>query len=346
VREPRLYKKRDHYHAVFYLSETGGRKWYALGTTKQREAEKMLARMTRGMAEGRFSPHTGWKKEREAVLFSDATAAYLQDLREESRTPKSVADMRAFFQMLVRYAERSEYKPQRVDEELVMLMREFYQRLTLSPASRHSYYRRSKAFLNWCARRNLSSLRLLSLLSEPKQRKRKPVYLEPNDLMKLIRHSQQHDPFMETVIRLAYSTGLRLSELLSLRWEDVGDKYIRVVGKGDRERLVPLFPEARQTIERLNPLTEYVLSDRSFTSSYISHRFKRLVRACELSERYRFHSLRHTFASYLAMDGVALDRIRDWMGHESVVMTEVYAQLRADSIASEGLVTFPYLPTE
>jgi integrase len=331
------------YYAVWYDPETRKRIWCPLGTSRQREADQLRVKQYRAYVAERFHPERGWRQKREAVAFDMARDAYLDDLRKSGRTDKSIKDMTSYFKTLVAFQEDP---PGRVDLELARRMKALYQRETLAPASRHSYYRRSKAFLNWCAQRKLCSRRLAELLPAPKKRRRIPMFIEVKDLQRIIARAERDHPLMGPIVRLGYSTGLRLSELLALQWEHVGDTHLRVRGKGDHERLVPIFPEAERTLERLSPLSDYVVSDRRYTGDYISKCFKRIVREEGLSETIHFHSLRHTFASYLAMDAVPLDRIRDWMGHESIVTTEIYAHLAPEGATPRGVVVFPHLTVE
>lgn len=141
------------------------------------------------------------------------------------------------------------------------------------------------------------------------------------------------------MIETLYSCGLRVSELVSLRIADLffGEGYIRVVGKGDKQRLVPISAVARDRIQRY-------LEDRravggNMPTLFLNNRGKALSRvmvfmilrqaACDagITKRISPHTLRHSFATHLLEGGAGIRQVQELLGHESILTTEIYTHL-------------------
>ncbi len=141
------------------------------------------------------------------------------------------------------------------------------------------------------------------------------------------------------MLELLYSCGLRVSELVSLRVSDLffGEGYIRVVGKGDKQRLVPVSDVAR---DRVQLYLEYRRKQRSVESVlFLNNRGKALTRvmiftiikqAAErvgIKKRISPHTFRHSFATHLLEGGASIRQVQEMLGHESIVTTEIYTHL-------------------
>jgi len=185
-------------------------------------------------------------------------------------------------------------------------------------------------------------------VEKPKTPELIPLFLSKRDFNLLLTTIVEND-FRELVTIAAY-TGLRLGELLSLEWLDV-DFKMRVLQvrnketfktKSGKNRVLPMAEVVYNTlIKRFGRLTsEHTLifanKGKRWSAEYISKKFKRYVRACGLNERLHFHSLRHTFCSWLAQANVSLYAISKLAGHSQTKTTEIYAHLQSDSM--HGLV--------
>jgi integrase len=150
------------------------------------------------------------------------------------------------------------------------------------------------------------------------------AYLTPEEFGDLIAVAKRDRP----LYKFAVWTGLRITELLSLEWGDIREGYVIVRrGKGRKQRIVPLLPEAlaalKEVSRRLNdPKVFWWTRDRHTTL----RRFQRRLAWAELP-RFRFHDLRHTFGAYAAQAGVDLEVIAAAMGHTSTTVTKLYAHL-------------------
>ena len=138
---------------------------------------------------------------------------------------------------------------------------------------------------------------------------------------------------LRPMVLLTINTGLRRGELFSLKWNNVGPDFIKVTAahsKSSRSRSVPLNQEAKSTLTHWKnqaPQGEYVFSSKGgekFDNIYEA--WNRLCSKAELHD-FRWHDLRHHFASTLVMRGIDLNTVRELLGHSDLKMTLRYAHL-------------------
>jgi integrase len=220
--------------------------------------------------------------------------------------------------------------------------------------------------LNWAEDAGLLEDNPLDDVKKPRGGKTEPEYLSPKQIEKLLQAIDTHaemregtggtpadDGWLKTLIRLCLCTGLRRGEALALRWKDVDlEKGMLVVRhreqddaptKSGNERRVPLRGDALDTLraeyEHRDPKPSahiIVDSDKEpIREDRVSHRFKFFVRKAKLSgqEQIRFHSLRHSCASWLIQQGVPLSVVSKILGHSSTQITdEIYAHVSDDAV--------------
>lgn len=147
----------------------------------------------------------------------------------------------------------------------------------------------------------------------------------------------------KAILETLYSCGLRVSELISLRFEDCFFKegFIRVIGKGNKERLVPVSPSVVEEVElyvsrdRSNMQIQrgneaYVFLNRrgaQLTRVMIFTIIKLLTERAGISKKISPHTFRHSFATHLIEGGANLRAVQDMLGHESITTTEIYTHL-------------------
>ena len=141
------------------------------------------------------------------------------------------------------------------------------------------------------------------------------------------------------MLELLYSCGLRVSELVSLKIQDLffGEGYIRVIGKGDKQRLVPISATARERVHRYldkRPETRsgedaLFLNNRGsrLTRVMVFTILKQAVRNAGIEKRISPHTFRHSFATHLLEGGASIRQVQEMLGHESILTTEIYTHL-------------------
>jgi integrase/recombinase XerD len=182
-------------------------------------------------------------------------------------------------------------------------------------------------------------------LSLPRRWKRLPKSLSDRDIKRLLQPPVQANPgdlCDHAVLELAYASGLRLAELRGLRLEqlrlDAG--FINVVGKGNKERVVPVGRKASEALQRyldagrpklVTPRTpaNVFLTSRGtpFAPVTLWMRIKRRARLSGIGRNVTPHQLRHSFATHLLEHGADLRVIQELLGHSSISTTEIYTHV-------------------
>lgn len=185
-----------------------------------------------------------------------------------------------------------------------------------------------------------------SLLDSLKIEQKLPVVLtneEINKMLDCIDKSTFHGYRNALMIEVLYSCGLRISELLNLKKTDVFWKkeYIKVLGKGNKERLVPIGKSALEHLGYFinNHRSKLKIDNKNKNLIFLNHYGRQLTRqhafqmikdaalAAGIKKNIHPHTLRHSFATELIKGGANLIAVKDMMGHESVVSTQIYTHL-------------------
>lgn len=153
------------------------------------------------------------------------------------------------------------------------------------------------------------------------------------------------EPVLKDIVVFAVLTGLRLSELINLTWNDIDfqRQIINVCSKSDfttktgRNRAVPLNKFLIGILQGKDGLVDkeqylFMLNGKKVQASYLSHRFKQHIRQAGLRDTIHFHSLRHTFATWLVQGGVNIYEVQKLLGHSSIAVTQIYSHLQPDNL--------------
>ncbi len=146
------------------------------------------------------------------------------------------------------------------------------------------------------------------------------------------------------IVELLYSCGLRVSEATNIRMSDLffGEGYIRVIGKGDKERMVPISALARERIhlylevrdEKGGNSDTLFLNNRgkALTRVMVFTLLKRATELAGVQKSVSPHTLRHSFATHLLEGGASIRQVQEMLGHESITTTEIYTHLNAERL--------------
>ncbi len=240
------------------------------------------------------------------------------------------------------------------------------------------YYRNLKAAFNKAKDWGYVKENYFTKVKLPKRQKMAPVFINSDQLEVISRQlatrqtnggqvGNGENGVVKDVVVFAFYTGMRLDEIVNLRWKnvDLENKVITVgdeefTTKGRTQRFIPMSEEAYEALLRVkNPSamleinserrvkskTIYNLSlvsardfvfckedGSKFTGNYFSRRFKSACKAAGMDNAIHFHTLRHSFASSLAQKGVPLYTIKELLGHSSISTTEIYSHLNIDCL--------------
>jgi integrase/recombinase XerC len=182
----------------------------------------------------------------------------------------------------------------------------------------------------------------MAAIIAPKTSKRLPVFVEQGDMAELFdRVSFPADWEGVTdrlILAILYHTGMRLSELVHLRERQVdeGMRTFKVLGKGNKERVIPVSPVLIETVEEYKrlkraeleaPDTEFLLVGRKgkqLYPKYVYRAVKEYLAQVTTIDKKSPHVLRHTFATHLMNAGAELNSVKELLGHASLAATQVY----------------------
>jgi integrase/recombinase XerD len=203
-----------------------------------------------------------------------------------------------------------------------------------------------RSFFKYCLQENLVKLDPTLLLETPKLRRALPDFLSVEEINRIVQAIDLSKPEGErnrAILETMYSCGLRVSELVTLRlssiYPDLG--FIKVIGKGDKERLVPIGNTALKFIAiyreqvRVHSAIKKGSEDILFlnrrgaglTRQMIFILLKNLVRETGIKKTVSPHTFRHSFATHLVEGGADLRAVQEMLGHESITTTEIYTHL-------------------
>lgn len=187
------------------------------------------------------------------------------------------------------------------------------------------------------------------LLEMPNLGSKLPVFLSVEEVDKIeqaIDLSKPEGHRNKTIIETLYSCGLRVSELINLKLTDLyfDLDFIKILGKGNKERLVPISEKAKEEIELYiqsyrnhlfihKEFENYLFLNRrgkKLTRVMIFHIVKELAELAEIKKNVSPHTFRHSFATHLVDGGADLRAVQEMLGHESIITTEIYTHLSND----------------
>lgn len=181
-------------------------------------------------------------------------------------------------------------------------------------------------------------------ISSPKLKKKLPNTLNEAEVVKLLDFSPKNakEYRNKAMVELMYACGLRVSELVDLEVNNINltDNYVRVFGKGKKERIVPMASVTTEILKEYisiyrDTLLKGYLTDKLFISSYgkgITRQgffkiLKNLAKEKKITKEFSPHTLRHSFATHLLEHGADLRAIGEMLGHENIKTTQIYTHL-------------------
>jgi integrase/recombinase XerD len=203
-----------------------------------------------------------------------------------------------------------------------------------------------RSFFKYCLQENLVRKDPTLLLETPKLSRNLPDFLSVEEIDLIIQAIDLSKPEGErnrAILETMYSCGLRVSELVSLRlsslYPDLG--FIKVIGKGDKERLIPIGTVALKFIAIYRNQVRVHISPKKgsedilflnrrgsgLTRQMIFILLKDLVTAAGINKTVSPHTFRHSFATHLVEGGADLRAVQEMLGHESITTTEIYTHL-------------------
>lgn len=272
--------------------------------------------------------------------------AYLQLEKSlsENSVDAYVRDIEKFTQFLIE--NNLELNPEEIELQHLEDFIKWINQLGMTPASQARIISGLRSFYKYCLQEKISKKDPTALLEAPKLLKHLPDVLTFNEIEKMISVIDVSTPEgarNKAMVETLYSCGLRVSELVNLKrsclYFEVG--YIRITGKGDKERLVPIGVSAIKYIklylEKIRvhmpaiPGNEDVVflnrRGRKLSRVMIFTIIKNLAKKASITKNISPHTFRHSFATHLVEGGADLRAVQEMLGHESITTTEIYTHL-------------------
>ena len=222
-------------------------------------------------------------------------------------------------------------------------------KLEMAPSSQARIISGIKSFFKYCLLEQIITVNPTTLLPTPKIQRKLPDVLSFEEIEQLINAIDLSKPEggrNKAILEVMYSSGLRVTEAINLKisslYLDVG--FIRVIGKGDKERLVPIGSDAIKYIKlyketmRVHQTPAKDCDDILFLNNrgkalsrvMIFYIIKDLIQKTGIQKTISPHSFRHSFATHLVEGGADLRAVQEMLGHESITTTEIYTHINRE----------------
>ena len=283
-------------------------------------------------------------------------AGFLNYLNVEKNTSgltvKSyAADMAIFQAFLLTRKKKLQWQ-----EVTILDIRAYLSLLNQQKFARRTIARRIsslRSFYKYLLRENIVKSNPFVKIRTPKLDKKLPVFLEEFEINELL--EQPDDSILglrdQAILELLYATGCRVSELVGLTTNriDLSNQYVLLLGKGNKERLVPFGHTAVQAVEkyyvnsRKKIMSKFAIKEHGMV--FVNHRGTALtdrsvrrildkhIANLSLQKHISPHTIRHTFATHLLEHGADLRAVQELLGHTSLSTTQIYTHLTTERIA-------------
>ncbi len=221
----------------------------------------------------------------------------------------------------------------------------FFLRKKISPVSIARILSAIKSFHKFLVREKISGQDPSDLIEAPKLEKKIPNFLtldEVTEILKAPNLKKTQGVRARAILELMYATGLRVSELVTLKVSDLNLDigFIKCKGKGSKERIVPLggvasrflqkyLQEARDKLlrKKITPYIFLVQGGRAISRQSVWKMVKNMAKKCRIRKKVSPHTLRHSFATHLLEGGAGLRSVQEMLGHSSITTTQVYTHV-------------------
>ncbi|HRX31936.1 MAG: site-specific tyrosine recombinase XerD [Bacteroidales bacterium] len=266
---------------------------------------------------------------------------------EKSLSDNSVSAYRTDMQKLTDFMEGIGVEPESVTMEQIQNFLAYLNDLGLKKRSQSRVLSAIRGFFKYLMIEEVIDSDPTELIESPKIGRKLPEVLSVHEIDAMeaaIDLSKPDGHRNKAMIETLYSCGLRVSELVSLKLTDLffDDGYIRVIGKGDKERLVPIgskaindvgeYLEQRNSVAfRIDPAATNIVFlnrwGRQLTREMVFTIIKKYARLAGIKKNISPHTLRHSFATHLVEGGADLRAVQEMLGHESIQTTEIYTHV-------------------
>ena len=280
-------------------------------------------------------------------ITDESTKDFLEYLKYERRVSVNTVDS---------YGENLLLLKNYTNKDLISLKKEdiknFLDNVEATPRTKAHYLTVFNSFYKYLVFMDKIESNPCDGIKAPKLEKKLPTYLTNEEIAKLfnIRLTKPVDYRNKAILEVMYATGARISEVINLELSqiDFEECIIRVVGKGKKERIIPLDDVAIEALDNYinnyrpflikNETCNYVFLNKNgekISRQMIFKILKNLANKAGITKEISPHTLRHSFASNLLNNGAGLRVIQELLGHENLETTEIYSHLQNKKIKDD-----------
>ena len=323
--------KRNKIYHLFYKDESGKLHSVSTKCSIKKDANKFSIKYLKDLRD---------EKQKKSIL----TYSEFQEYYKKYAASRFTKSYQEFIGYAFQQFERITGKGTLIKDLTELHIEEFIQ-LKLSEAGPrivNGYLRTLQAAFQRAVELGFLHKNIFIKVKKLKPEQNPPVFLSKTEFEKII--EAEKIPELKFLYRFAVLTGMRMSEIIYLRWDavDLIKEIIQVrnhnefTTKSKKARSIPIHRDILSELQNMQQQKndKYVfqvdagLYDRRKLSAY----FKIAVIKCKLSSDYHFHTLRHTFASWLVQKGVSIYEVSKLLGHADIKTTQIYAHLRGDDL--------------
>jgi len=332
----RKLKDGFNYYIQYYVN---GKRYKETIGRDYNTAKKVLADRKERIRKGRFSEII---QERQKILFEDMAEEYLKTYSIPNK--KSWGDDENLIKKLLKFfggKYLNEITPYLINQYKAQRVQQFKRKQVetksdrpISPATVNRELNCLKGIftqaIEWEKFKGDNPVKKIKLFKEDNEIVR---WLTNEEIAELLKYCSEG---IKPIVVCALNTGMRLGEILNLKWKDIDwrNKLIRVEHtKNNRTRFIPMTEEMENTLISIlkTPDCSFIFNHNGQRYKWVNKTFHRALNQAGIKD-FRFHDLRHTFASHLAMKGVSLTAIKELLGHQSIDMTMRYAHLSKENL--------------
>ncbi|MEM2002602.1 MAG: tyrosine-type recombinase/integrase [Candidatus Methanomethylicaceae archaeon] len=258
---------------------------------------------------------------------------YLNELRAEGKSPNTLKNYAKHFEKFLTFCgENGISDLSNFNNKEVRDFRNFLLSRGLSASSVNTIISALSGFFTYCVEEGYMRGNPITSRAFVKTPRRQPAFLSEQELKTLREVFETLPGHVRFLFELMLATGMRIGEALSLRAEDIfvedGKVFLKVIGKGSKERIVPVLDrEVAKKLVELKRKKGRIFEIEQSTALWWAWRIKKRT-----GINFRSHRLRHTVATTLLRQGVPIDVVQEVLGHASISTTRRYAKTSSEAI--------------
>jgi len=248
---------------------------------------------------------------------------------------------------------------QTISKDEIRLYLEYLDELKYSKSTISRILSSLRHFYTYLESQNIITINHFKQIRNPKKDKKLPNFLNPQELQQIWGSIKLDNPLgirNRLIIELLYATGVRVSELVSIKISDINqsEKEIRIMGKGQKERIVyygeyaakylDLYLTSSRSKLIIKNASDYLILNKDgnqITTRGIEQIITKIMNEAALKHHISPHVLRHTFATDLLNNGADLKSVQELLGHASLSTTQIYTHITNERLRNVYLKSFP-----